>query len=145
MEQSVGVVLGFQTMGHKIKGTYRSTELVRYLNLTTFVSPLDRSLCPCNKSWIERAVVVAQFVELLITQVRGLNPVIDKKLWILNICLLSTVYWKDENKEKESVNGPFLKQKLNKQMQVSRVCKAVNSLKQTYLLPTPLNVWNILL
>ena len=30
---------------------------------------------------------------------------------ILNICLLSTVFWKDENKEKEAGNGPFLKKK----------------------------------
>ena len=27
----------------------------------------------------------------------------------MNICLLLTVYWKDENKEKEAGNGPFLK------------------------------------
>ena len=26
-----------------------------------------------------------------------------------NICLLSTVYWKDENKEKEAGNGQFFK------------------------------------
>ena len=30
-----------------------------------------------------------------------------QKLFILNICLLSTVYRKDENKEKEAGNGPF--------------------------------------
>ena len=28
---------------------------------------------------------------------------------LLNICLLSTVYWKDKNKEKEAGNGPFFK------------------------------------
>ena len=52
---------------------------------------------------------VAQLVEQLlpIPEVRGSNPVIGKK--ILNICLLSTVYWKDNNKEKEAGNGPFLK------------------------------------
>ena len=34
----------------------------------------------------------------------------QKFIYILNICLLSTVYWKDENKkEKEAGNGPFLK------------------------------------
>ena len=40
------------------------------------------------------AVVVAQLVErsLLIPEVRGSNPVIGKNLFILNICLLSTVY-----------------------------------------------------
>ena len=32
-----------------------------------------------------------------------------QKNYILNICLLSTVYWKDENKEKEAGNGPFFK------------------------------------
>ena len=56
-------------------------------------------------------VVVAQLVEqsLPIPEIRGLNPVIDKNLYILNICLLSHVSWKDENKEKEAGNGPFLK------------------------------------
>ena len=29
--------------------------------------------------------------------------------FILNICLLSTVYWKDEHIEKEAGDGPFLK------------------------------------
>ena len=39
------------------------------------------------------AVVVAQLVEqsLLIPEVRGSNPVIGKNLYIMNICLLSTV------------------------------------------------------
>ena len=57
------------------------------------------------------AVVVAQLVELSlpIPEVRGSNPVIGKDLFISNICLLTTVYWKDENKEKETGNGPFLK------------------------------------
>ena len=31
----------------------------------------------------------------------------QKFIYILNICLLSTVYRKDENKEKEAGNGPF--------------------------------------
>ena len=40
------------------------------------------------------AVVVAQLVErsLPIPEVHSLNPVIGKNLFILNICLLSTVY-----------------------------------------------------
>ena len=48
---------------------------------------------PIQKLTIEWAVVVAQLVErsLLIPEVRGSNPVIGKKLFILNICLLSTV------------------------------------------------------
>ena len=55
------------------------------------------------------AVVVAQLVErpLPIPEVHGSNPVIGKNLYILNTCLLSTVYWKDVNKEKEAENGPF--------------------------------------
>ena len=54
---------------------------------------------------------VAQLVEqsLPILEVHDLNPVIGKNLFILNICLLSPVYWKDENKEKEAGNGPFKK------------------------------------
>ena len=54
---------------------------------------------------------VAQLVELLlpISEAHGSNPVIGKKNSILNICLLSTVYWKDENKEKDAGNGPFFK------------------------------------
>ena len=30
-------------------------------------------------------------------------------IYILNICSLSTEYWKEENKEKEAGNGPFFK------------------------------------
>ena len=54
---------------------------------------------------------MAQLVErsLLIPEVCSLNPVIGKNLYILNICILSTVYCKDENKEKEAGNGPFKK------------------------------------
>ena len=60
------------------------------------------------------AVVVAQLVKRLlpIPEVRSSNPVIGKNLFILNICLLSTVFWKDENKEKEDRNGPYLKKHL---------------------------------
>ena len=53
---------------------------------------------------------MAQLVEwsLPIPEVRGSNPVIRKiYLFLLNICLLSTLYWKDENKEKEAGDGPF--------------------------------------
>ena len=60
------------------------------------------------------AVVVAQLVErsIPIPEVRGSNPVIGNKLFILNICFLSTVYWKDKNKEKEKEagNGSFFEQ-----------------------------------
>ena len=51
---------------------------------------------------------VAELVErsLPIPEVCGSNPVIGKKLFILNICLLSR---NDENKEKEAGNGPFKK------------------------------------
>ena len=57
---------------------------------------------------------MAQLAErsLTIPEVRGSNPVIGKNLLILNICLLSTVHWKDKNKEKEAPrNGPYKKQK----------------------------------
>ena len=37
----------------------------------------------------------------------------QKLMYILNICLLSTVYWKDENNEKEAGNGPFFKKMFN--------------------------------
>ena len=33
----------------------------------------------------------------------------QKFIYILNICLLSTVYWKEKNKEKEAGYGPFFK------------------------------------
>ena len=54
---------------------------------------------------------VAQLVEQLIPipEFRGLNLVIGIFLFILNICLLSTVYWKDKNKEKETGIDSFLK------------------------------------
>ena len=54
-------------------------------------------------------VVVAQLVEqwLLIPELRGSNPVIGKKILILNICILSTVYWKDENKRKRGREWPI--------------------------------------
>ena len=47
-----------------------------------------------TKIWIDWAVVVTQLVErsLLIPELRGSNTVIDKTLFILNICLLSTVF-----------------------------------------------------
>ena len=56
---------------------------------------------------------MAQLVErlLLIPEVRGSNPVIGKKIFKSNIGLLSTVYCKDKNKEKEAGNGPFFKKK----------------------------------
>ena len=65
-----------------------------------------------------REVVVAQLVErwLPIPEVRGSNSVIGKNLLISNICILSTVYWKDENKEKEAGNGPFFLKKVESAM-----------------------------
>ena len=68
---------------------------------------------------------VAQLVErsLPIPEVRGSNPVIGKKfIYILNICLLSTVYWKDKNKEKEARNGPFFKKKLESGKEMKVIC-----------------------
>ena len=51
--------------------------------------------------------VTLQLVERLLTipEVCSSNPVIGKKLYTLNICLLSNVYWKHKNKEKEAGNG----------------------------------------
>ena len=43
------------------------------------------------------------------SDIRGSNPVIGTNLIILNICLLSTVNCKDENKGKEAGNGPLKK------------------------------------
>ena len=40
----------------------------------------------------------------------------QKFIYKWNICLLSTVYWKDENKEKEAGNGPFLKKSVFNQL-----------------------------
>ena len=61
-------------------------------------------------------VVVAQLVErsLPIPEVRRSNPAIGKNILILNnYCILSTVYEKTKNKEKEAGNGPFLKNNHN--------------------------------
>ena len=83
--------------------------------LFTFCFPFERfSNVPfdgCTYTNNESSSCVAQLVErsLPIPEVRGSNPVISKYLFILNICLLSNVYWKDKNKEKEAGNGPFWK------------------------------------
>ena len=55
------------------------------------------------------AVVVVQLVErsLPTAEVRGSNPVIGKLLY--RTFIYCQLYWKDENKEKEAENGPFLK------------------------------------
>ena len=72
----------------------------------------DSISCPVHedKRFFFLAVVVAQLVErsLPIPEDRGSNPVICKKIiYILNNCLLSTVYWKDENKEKRGREWPI--------------------------------------
>ena len=55
----------------------------------------------------------------------------QKFIYLLNICLLSTVYWKDENKEKRGWEWPIFKKN---QMQI-----LLNQIKQfnhfTYLFP----------
>ena len=63
---------------------------------------MKNNLCP-------REVVVAQLAERspTIPEDPGSNPVIGN--FYLNIYLLLTVCRKDENKEKEAENGPFLK------------------------------------
>ena len=61
------------------------------------------------KEMISEAVVVAQLVEqaLPTPDVWGLNPVIGKLLY--RTFVYCQLYWKDEHKEKEAGNGPFLK------------------------------------
>ena len=58
-------------------------------------------------------VVVAQLVEWSLPILRSAVRIQSSSkiyLFKLNICLLSTVYWKDENKEKEARDGPFFKE-----------------------------------
>ena len=68
--------------------------------------PLDDA----RSSW---EVVVAQLAERspTISEDPGSNPVIGN--FYLNIYLLLTVCRKDENKEKEAENGPFLKKMMH--------------------------------
>ena len=72
-------------------------------------NPLSQNFWFNQSKYVDSgAVVVTQLVERLlpIPEVRGLIPVIGKNLhWTLN-CQL---YLKDENKEKEAANGPFIK------------------------------------
>ena len=69
---------------------------------------------------------VAQLVErsLPIPEVRGSNPVIGKNLFKWNICLLSTVYWNDESKEKRGREWPnfFLKKTNSPNVNVCNNC-----------------------
>ena len=97
-------------------------------------------VCRWNKKEEKKtSVVVAQLVERSppIPEVRGSNPVIGKNLFILNICLLSTVCWKDENKEKEAGDGPFFK-KENIEDQIGVVCQQSlwTTLSRTALYPS---------
>ena len=72
--------------------------------------PFKLTTCVTDGNWKnEWEVVVAQLVERLlpIPEVRSSNPVIGKNL--LNICLLSTVYWKDEKKKKKRPGMAHLK------------------------------------
>ena len=81
--------------------------------MTTTATTATKHFLNKNKTYLGvGAVVVAQLVErsLPIPEVRGLNPVIGKKfIYILSICLLSTVYRKDENKEKRGREWPIKK------------------------------------
>ena len=63
---------------------------------------------------------MAQLVERLlpIPEVRDLNPVIGKNLLISNICILSTVYWKDENKRKRGREWPIFFKKNKKRINI---------------------------
>ena len=66
--------------------------------------------CTSTHKNMTSGVVVAQLVErsLPTPEVRSSNPVISKMYMEQCYCQL---YWKDENKEKESGNGPFLTKK----------------------------------
>jgi len=50
----------------------------------------------------------------------------QKFIYILNFCLLSTVYWKDKNKEKEAGNGPFLKKIVYLHLRSEKVKRKIN-------------------
>ena len=104
-------------MGHRSCGKRRRLMIMRSWVLSRdhiFVLKIVL-LFEKTKNKLKWAVVVAQLVEQLlpIPEVCSSNPVIGKKLFVLNICLLSTGYWKDENKEKEARNGPFFKIKMS--------------------------------
>ena len=79
--------------------------LSSYSILTGYISVL--LLKSINIFWLI-AVIVAQLVEWLLhtTEVRGSNPFIGKLFYGTFVCC--QLYWKDENKEKEAANGPFL-------------------------------------
>jgi len=107
--------LNFKKIDKKIV-TFLSEESIveRTSNCTSY---FDQHIFPFGSTLnvsmnVAGAVLVAQLVEWLlpILEVCGSNPVIGKILFILNICLQSTVYWKDENKEKEA---HFLKKSMN--------------------------------
>ena len=71
---------------------------------------------------MSRAVVVAQVVEqsLLISKVRGSNPVIGKIYWAFVYCQL---YWKDENKEKRGPEWHIFKKHEQQDLQDGREAK----------------------
>ena len=62
-----------------------------------------------NKNIIEGQWLCGSVGRAVASYTRGLQFESShrQKIIILNICLLSTVYWKDENIEKEAGNGPF--------------------------------------
>ena len=107
------------------------------LNVTKFASQLDKKnfIWMRNSIWLRKCG--ARFYEekfprkssgcgsvgrAVTSDTRG--PRFESSHWqkfihILNICLLSTVYWKDENKEKEAGNGPFLKKRVKSPYQIN--------------------------
>ena len=89
---------------------YRHKRSIGVLITIQITDSFEVNYLANNLAW---EVVVAPLVEQLlpIPEVRGSNPVTSKNLFILNICLLSTVYWKDANKEKEAGDGPFFKKR----------------------------------
>ena len=84
-----------------IKRLGRFYQQIMRKNITTFSRSNPVKIFPTEKLHLggqtinsQLAVVMAQLVERLlpIPEVHGSNPVIGKNLFILNICLLSTVY-----------------------------------------------------
>ena len=91
-----------------------NTEASRYFSVAsitffTWITSLDGSLkLPSFKKSLNICWSSGQWLCCSVgrPEVRGWNPVNGKKLFTFNICFLATVYWRDENKEKEAGNGP---------------------------------------
>ena len=95
---------------------------------------------------------MTQLVErsLPIPEVRGLNPVIGKNLFIYWTFVYCQLYWKDENKEKRGWEWPILKKNKSKLNNLSLLwrlktrpgfCANLDLIGNYFL---PINCWNVL-